>query len=91
LFSITRDNAASNNTLISAFKKYYNTNSIKFEGDIACVAHVLNLVVQAILKALIKNDYDYNALNNQDVFNIKNENKENDEDLSSKFFLIINN
>jgi hypothetical protein len=31
---------------------------IKFQGDIPCIAHVLNLVIQDILKALIKNDYD---------------------------------
>ena len=31
---------------------------IKFQGDIPCIAHILNLVIQDILKALIKNDYD---------------------------------
>jgi len=31
---------------------------MKFQGDIPCIAHVLNLVIQDILKALIKNDYD---------------------------------
>jgi hypothetical protein len=31
---------------------------MKFQGDIPCIAHILNLVIQDILKALIKNDYD---------------------------------
>ena len=31
---------------------------MKFQGDIPCIAHVLNLVIQDILKALIKNDYN---------------------------------
>ena len=31
---------------------------MKFQGDIPCIAHVLNLVIQDILKAFIKNDYD---------------------------------
>ena len=38
--------------------KYYNKESIKFQGDIPYIAHILNLVVQDILKALIKNDYN---------------------------------
>ena len=46
------------NTLLKAFIKYYNKEGIKFQGDIPCIAHVLNLVIQDILKALIKNDYD---------------------------------
>jgi len=44
---------------------------MKFQGDIACLAHVLNLVVQDILKALIKEGY--NDLDNNLVYNIKNE------------------
>ena len=43
----------------------------------------MNLAVQAILKALIKNENDYKALNNQNVYNIENEN-ENEENLTSK-------
>ena len=30
----------------------------QFEGDIACCAHVLNIITQDILKALIKNKAD---------------------------------
>ena len=56
--SITRDNASSNNTLIQEFKSYYQISSFSFESNIACVAHVLNIVVQDILKALIKEDYN---------------------------------
>jgi hypothetical protein len=31
---------------------------MKFQGNIPCIAHVLNLAIQDILKALIKNGYD---------------------------------
>jgi DUF1009 family protein len=58
LFSITRDNTSLNDTLLKAFIKYYNKQGIKFQGDIPYIAYVLNLVVQDILKALIKNDYN---------------------------------
>jgi hypothetical protein len=44
---------------------------MKFQGDITCLAHVLNLVVQDILKALIKEGY--NNLDNNLVYNIENE------------------
>jgi hypothetical protein len=44
---------------------------MKFQGDITCLAHVLNLVVQDILKALIKEGY--NDLDNNLVYNIENE------------------
>jgi hypothetical protein len=88
-FSITRNNASSNDTLINAFKKHYQINNIKFEKDTACVVHVLNIAVQAILKALIKNDNDYNAFNNQKVYNVENENEENNENLNSKLFILI--
>jgi DUF1009 family protein len=50
--------ASSNDTLLKAFIKHYNKEGIKFQGDIPCIAYVLNLVIQDILKALIKNDYD---------------------------------
>ncbi|CZT03738.1 uncharacterized protein RAG0_10404 [Rhynchosporium agropyri] len=42
--TITRDNASSNTTLITRLKEYYIRESIKFQGDIAYLAHVLNLV-----------------------------------------------
>jgi len=31
---------------------------MKFQGDIPYIAHVLNLIIQDILKALIKNNYN---------------------------------
>jgi hypothetical protein len=34
-----------NNTLLKAFSKHYNKAAIKFQGDILCIAHVLNLVI----------------------------------------------
>ena len=37
-----------NDTLINTLKQYYLRESIKFQGDIACLAHVLNLVVQIL-------------------------------------------
>jgi hypothetical protein len=80
IISITRDNASSNDTLISAFKNHYNKEAIKFYGDIHCVAHVLNLVVQDILKAIIKDEY--NDIHN--VYNIEN-NDDYIKDISSKF------
>jgi hypothetical protein len=43
---------------LQAFIKHYNKEGIKFQGDIPCIAHVLNLVIQDILKAFIKNDYN---------------------------------
>jgi hypothetical protein len=68
-YSITRDNASSNDTLLKGFIEHYNKDSIKFQGDIPCLAHVLNLVVQDILKAIIKDDSD---INSQDIYNIEN-------------------
>jgi hypothetical protein len=34
-----------NNTLLAAFIKHYNKEGIKFQGDIPCIAYVLNLVI----------------------------------------------
>jgi len=31
--------------LLKAFKRHYNLQAIKFQGDIVYLAHVLNLVV----------------------------------------------
>jgi hypothetical protein len=59
---------------------------MKFQGDIACLAHVLNLVVQDILKATIKDAY--NDLNNSDI-NIK-ENININEEESEENSIIIN-
>jgi hypothetical protein len=44
--------------LLEYFIKHYDKQGIKFQGNIPCIAHVLILVIQDILKALIKNDYD---------------------------------
>ena len=83
LYSITRDNVSSNDTLISAFKRHYDLQGIKFQGDILCLVHVLNLVVQDILKALIKEAY--NELDNIDEEEILEEDINN-----SKSFPFIN-
>ena len=53
-YSITRDNASSNNALISSFIRAYDLEAIKFQGDIACCAHVLNIATQDILSSIIK-------------------------------------
>ena len=89
--SITRDNAGSNDTLIEAFSKHYNKQGLKFQGDIPCIAHVLNLVIQDILKGLIKNDYDSSY--KEDIYEIEKEEKEESregeeeiEQITSKFF-----
>ncbi|KAH7336680.1 hypothetical protein BKA65DRAFT_479560 [Rhexocercosporidium sp. MPI-PUGE-AT-0058] len=52
--SITRDNASSNNTLILSFFRAYDLEAIKFQGDIACCAHVLNITTQEIISSIIK-------------------------------------
>ncbi|PVH68542.1 hypothetical protein DL98DRAFT_578774 [Cadophora sp. DSE1049] len=52
--SITRDNASSNNTLISSFIRAYDLEAIKFQGDITCCAHVLNIASQEIISSIIK-------------------------------------
>ena len=58
---------------------------MKFQGDIPCLAHVLNLVVQDILKAIIKDTY--NNLDNNNIYNIENEEEEEEEEVSnSKLF-----
>ena len=58
---------------------------MKFQGDIPCLAHVLNLVVQDILKAIIKDAY--NNLDNNNIYNIENEEEEEEEEVSnSKLF-----
>ncbi|CZT13621.1 uncharacterized protein RCO7_11027 [Rhynchosporium graminicola] len=72
IISITRDNASSNDTLINAFKKDYDIKGFKFQGDIVCLAHILNLIVQDILKNIIKDAYS--ELDNRgDIANIEND------------------
>jgi hypothetical protein len=82
--SITRDNASSNNTLLKAFKKHYSKESIKFQGNIAYLAYILNLVMQDILKAIIKDAYkDFN--NNNININKKESNLEEVIIIDNKF------
>jgi hypothetical protein len=71
--------------LILAFERYYNINNIKFEGNIHCIAHVLNLVVQIILKTIIKDDYNTDT---NDIYNTEN-NPDLDDDIPSKFKSLI--
>ena len=75
---------------MKAFIKHYNKEGIKFQGDIPCIAHVLNLVIQDILKALlIKNDYDtsYSTdLYEQEIEELEDkEEGEEEEQVTSKF------
>ena len=64
--SITKDNANSNNVLINIFRLYYNYKNIKFDSDILYTVYILNFIIQNILKAFIKDDY--NLLNNNNSF-----------------------
>jgi hypothetical protein len=60
---------------------------MKFQGDIPCIAHVLNLMVQDILKALIKNDYDTSYT--KDIYQEEtelNESEEANNQVTSKLF-----
>jgi hypothetical protein len=59
---------------------------MKFQEDIPCLAYVLNLVVQDILKAIIKDAY--NNLDNNNIYNIKNKEEEEEEEevFNSKLF-----
>jgi hypothetical protein len=88
-YSITRDNTSLNNTLLKAFIKHYNKKSIKFQGDISYIAHILNLVVQDILKALIKNNYNTSYSTNlyeQEIEELKDREEEEEiEQVISKF------
>jgi hypothetical protein len=79
--SITRNNISFNDTLLLAFKNCYNLQAIKFQSDIHRIAYVLNLVVQNILKIIIKNDYS----DLRNTFNTKN-NKDFNKDIPSKFY-----
>lgn len=84
-YSITRDNASPNNTLINAFRSYYLAIGIKFTRDILCLVHVLNIVVQDILKTLIKDAYS--DFDNQNIFNIENNEDIIEENSNSKFLI----
>ena len=55
IFSITRDNASNNNTLLDFFKKsYYSLTNKEFIIDIRCAAHILNLVARDILRDYLR-------------------------------------
>jgi len=58
---------------------------MKFQENISCLAYILNLVVQDILKAIIKDTY--NNLNNNNIYNIENKEEKKEEEVSnSKLF-----
>ena len=63
VFTITRDNAAPNNTMLCNFEAtasfYEDDNSLqqpwsytRKEGDVRCLGHIINLAVQEALKQL---------------------------------------
>ena len=55
LLAVTTDNAASNNRFITQLESDCLPNGIEFrkgENHVRCVAHVINLAVQALLQAL---------------------------------------
>ena len=51
--AITADNAANNNTFLRELESAYRKKEIKFDhkkNNIRCLAHIINLTVQEILK-----------------------------------------
>jgi hypothetical protein len=83
MYSITRDNASSNNTLIASFSRAYTIAATKFEGNIACCAHVLNLAIQDILKSIIKSTKGENtSFNDLDAIQAIEEEEEELQDQS---------
>jgi hypothetical protein len=83
LYSITRDNASSNNTLISSFIRAYDLEAIKFQGDIACCAHVLNIATQEIISSIVKAEDSIEELDA-----IRAIEKEEEEDLEERNIFI---
>jgi hypothetical protein len=73
-------------TLISSFTQTYDIEGIKFQGDIACCAHVLNIITQDILRVIIQNDWDLA----QDIDVIRSIELEDNQviDMSSKYYSI---
>jgi hypothetical protein len=97
-FSITRDNASSNDTLLSAFTKHYYKEGIRFYKDVPCIAYILNLVIQDIIKTLIKNNYNISYA--KDIYNEEKEENITEEEINAistklyyklYFKIIINN
>ena len=85
IFSITRDNASNNDTLIQVYKKYSDDNNGLFHSDIRCLAHILNLVVQDILKEIKGN------ITNEEYSNIDEEVKLTEELTEEREQLAIEN
>jgi hypothetical protein len=68
-FSITRDNASANITMMSQFCDYYRENfNKKFIGEIPCAAHIINLIVNDIMSSL-----KLNAARNDEIAQYINE------------------
>lgn len=87
MISITMDNAATNDvlarTLATLLLQRYNLHFVPQNGQIRCLAHVVNLVVQQMLSELLDvdnpdiSDY-YHELNKHEPFHY---NPENDEEV----------
>ena len=61
IMAITTDNASNNNTFLSSLSDYCDKLDINFkhtDKHIHCMAHIINLLVQALLKGL-----KYEAIN----------------------------
>ena len=57
-YKFTTDNAANDNTLLKVFKQSCIKNHIEFyhkQNHVWCVAYIMNLAVQEILKYLKRN------------------------------------
>ena len=74
-YSITRDNARNNTTFLESFKRnYLNSTHKDFNNDIRCISHIINLIVQDIVKQYIltlneaKDLFEYitNGFNNRE-------------------------
>lgn len=49
-YSLTRDNASPNLTMMAEFKRqYFKSFKTKFTGEIPCTTHIINLIVQDIM------------------------------------------
>ncbi|KFY91845.1 hypothetical protein V500_04432 [Pseudogymnoascus sp. VKM F-4518 (FW-2643)] len=61
IFTVTRDNASTNTTMLLEYKKLASTNPISLKqpwafiakaGDVRCIGHIINIAVQAALASL---------------------------------------